>query len=110
MDQAELVSRLIEASAAERMALLADHDPHAGIELAQALKSLYFDTYSSDPQRAAGAADALTTLASANNHPEILAQAAWTSGMAELQLKGQVERAIEWIDEAAARFEALGQL
>ncbi|MDQ2996870.1 MAG: CHAT domain-containing protein, partial [Chloroflexota bacterium] len=110
MDQAELVARLVEASAAERVTLLADHDLHAGVELAQAFKSLYFDIYSSDPQRAAGAADALTTLASVNDHPEILALAAWTSGMAELQLKGQVERAIEWIDEAAARFEALGQL
>src|SRR5262245_48569452 len=109
MDRAELVSRLIVAEPAEQAALLARHGAR-GVELAQALKATYLDTYSSDPQCAAGAAAALTALASANDHPEILALAAWTSGMAELQLKGQVERAIEWIDQAAARFEAIGQL
>ena len=109
MDQTELVSRLIIAGPAEQAALLAQHDASGGVELARALKATYLDTYSSDPQRAASAAAALTTLAGANDHPEILALAAWTSGMAELQLKGQVERAIEWIDEAAARFEAIGQ-
>jgi CHAT domain-containing protein/tetratricopeptide (TPR) repeat protein len=109
MDQAELVSSLIVAGPAEQSTLLAQHAAHVGVELAQALKAIYLDTYSSDPQRAAGAAAALSALASANDHPEILALAAWTSGMAELQLKGQVERAIERIDEAAARFEAIGQ-
>src|SRR5215211_3129895 len=104
MNLAELVLQLVAASAAERAALLVDHDASAGVELAQALKAIYFDTYSSDPQRAAAAAAALTDLASANDHPEILAVAAWTSGMAALQLNGQIERAIEWIDEAAARF------
>src|SRR5688500_1133088 len=109
MDQAELVSSLIVAGPAEQAALLAQHAARVGVELAQALKAIYLDTYSSDPQRAAGAAAALTALARANDHPEILALAAWTTGMAELQLKGQVERAIEWIDEAAARFEAIDQ-
>ena len=109
MNLDELVSRLVAAGAAERAALLAPHASWAGVELAQALKAIYFDTYSSDPQRAAGAAAALAALASANDHPEIQALAAWTSGMAALQLEGQVERAIARIDDAAARFEALGQ-
>src|SRR6266508_4096209 len=110
MNLDELVSRLVAAGAAERAALLAPHASWAGVELAQALKAIYFDTYSSDPQRAASAAAALAALASANDHPEIQALAAWTSGMAALQLEGQVERAIARIDEAAARFEALGQI
>ena len=75
MDQAELVSRLVAASAAERAALLERHDSRAGVELAQALKATYFDTYSSDPQRAAAAAAALTALASTNDHPVV----AWTT-------------------------------
>jgi CHAT domain-containing protein/tetratricopeptide (TPR) repeat protein len=110
MDLAELVSRMIAAGTAQRAALLADQDGRSGLALAQALKATYLDTYSSDTQRAAGAAAALADLASMNDHPEIQALAAWTNGMAALQLEGQVEQAIQWIDEAAARFEALGQL
>jgi CHAT domain-containing protein len=106
----DLVSRLVAASASERAALLARYGAASGVELAQALKAIYVDTYSSDPQRAGGAAATLTALASANPHPEIQALAAWTSGMAALQLEGQIERAIQRIDEAAARFKALGQL
>jgi CHAT domain-containing protein/tetratricopeptide (TPR) repeat protein len=109
MNLVDLVPRLVAASAAEQAALLARYDSWAGVELAQALKAIYFDTYSSDPQRAAGAAAALTALGNTNDHPEIQALSAWTSGMAALQLEGQVERAIERIDEAAARFEAIGQ-
>src|SRR5437016_479625 len=110
MDQADRVSRLVAASAAKRAALLAGHASQDGVELAQALKALYLDTYSSDPQRAAGAAATLAALASTNDHPEVQALAAWTSGMAALQLEGQVERAIALIDDAAARFKALDQL
>src|SRR4051812_43830980 len=104
-----LVARLIAAGAAERAALLARPGWWSGVELAQALKAIYFDSYSSDPQRAAAAAAALAALAGVNDHPEIQALAAWTSGVAALQLEGQVERAIRQIDEAAERFEALGQ-
>src|SRR6266498_4359774 len=109
MNLDELVSRLVAAGAAERAALLAPHASWAGVELAQALKAIYFDTYSSDPQRAAGAAAALVALAGIDANPEIQALAAWTSGVAALQIEGQVERAIARIDEAAARFEAIGQ-
>jgi CHAT domain-containing protein/tetratricopeptide (TPR) repeat protein len=109
MDRAELATRLAAADETERAALLARHGTLAGVELAQALKAIYFDTYSSDPHHAAGAAAALAALASADDTAEIQALAAWTSGMAALQLEGQVERAITRIDEAAARFEALGQ-
>jgi CHAT domain-containing protein/tetratricopeptide (TPR) repeat protein len=109
MNRAKLVSQLIAASTAERTALLKRQDSRAGVELAQALKAIYLDTYSSDPQRAAGAAAALAALASTNDNLEIQALSVWTSGMAALQLEGQVERAITRIDEAAARFETLGQ-
>lgn len=110
MNLAELVSRLVTAGAAERAELLTRHGVRAGAELAEALKAVYFDTCNSDPQRAAGAAGALADLASLDARPAIAALAAWISGMAALQLEGQVERAIQRINEAAAGFEALGQL
>ncbi len=109
MNPAELAERLALAGDSERAALLAGCDPLARVELAQALRQLYFDTYSSDPQQAAGAAAALVALAGIDANPEIQALAAWTSGVAALQIEGQVERAIARIDEAAARFEAIGQ-
>src|SRR6185295_11652296 len=76
---------------------------------ARALKALYLDNNASDPVRAAGAAEALTMLAAVADDPEVRALAAWTSGMAALQLEGRVERAIPQIDEATTQFEALGQ-
>jgi len=109
VNPAELAERLALAGDMERTALLAGCDLLARVDLAKALKELYFNTYSSDPQRAAGAAAALVALASIDTTPEIQALAAWTSGMAALQIEGQVERAIALIDEAAARFEAIDQ-
>ena len=109
MNPADLAERLALAGEAERARLLAGYDPLGRIELAQALKARYFDTYSSDPQQAAGAAVALASLASLAANLEIQALAAWTSGMAALQIEGNVDRAIVLIDEAAARFEAIGQ-
>jgi len=109
VNPAELAERLALAGDIERAALLAGCDPLARVDLAQALKHLYFDSYSSEPQRAGGAAAALAALVDIDANPEIQALAAWTSGMAALQIEGQVERAIALIDEAAARFGVLGQ-
>src|SRR4051812_46166641 len=109
MDRAELAARLTTATATERSILLDRYAALADRDLAQALKALYLETNSSEPQRASGAAAALTGLASANADPEIQALAAWTSGMAALQIEGQIERAITRIDDAAAQFEALRQ-
>jgi CHAT domain-containing protein len=107
MDRADLAAQLAAASGAERAPLLASHAALADLALAEALKALYFDTITSDPQRAAGAAAALGILAEINQHPEIQALAAWTRGLAALQIEGQSERAIQSLDQAAARFEEL---
>lgn len=109
MDRPQLASRLAAVGEPERAALLAAHSAMADVDLARQLKALYFATNDSDPARAAGAAAALRSLAAVNAEAEILALAAWTSGMALLQIDGQVGAAIDRIDEAAARLTALGQ-
>jgi len=109
VNPAEFAERLARAGDSERAASLTVCEPFARVGVALALKDLYFSTYSSDPQLAAGAAAALAALASIDTTPEILALAAWIGGTAALQLEGHVERAITLIDEAAARFEAIGQ-
>ena len=109
IDVPELAALLVAADRAECIVLLGRHPNLTGLPLAYALKGIYFDNYSSDPQLAARAAAATVDLAEVNDHPEIRALAVWTSGLAALQLEGRVERAIRLIDDAAARFEALGR-
>jgi CHAT domain-containing protein len=109
MDRDALAALLAGADAGERADVLARHAEIADLGLAHALKELYYATNTSEPQRASAAAAALGALAHANEHPEIQALAAWTAGMAAVQIEGQIERAIERLDDAAARFEQLGQ-
>jgi len=104
----ELATRLA-SDAGERAALLACHAALADVALAQALKALYFDTHSSDPARAAGAAASLQALTQITDEPEVRALASWACGMAALQLEGRVEQSIPLIEAAAAEFDALGQ-
>ena len=77
--------------------------------LARALKAFYDQHKTSQPARAAGAAAAARLLAAMRPEPEVEALAAWTEGMAALQIDGQMERALALLDRAAAGFEALGQ-
>ena len=78
------------------------------VDLARALKSLYDDTESSDPARAAAAAGALMALANTADDPEVRGLAAWTNGMARLD-RGQMEEAIACLNDAEAQFLALEQ-
>lgn len=107
-EQVSIANQVAAASPEERSALLVQFssDPNG---LARALKNLYFDSYSSLPALAAGAADALDDLAVLSPQAEILALASWTRGMAALQLEGAFERAIQLIDAAAEQFGALEQ-
>jgi CHAT domain-containing protein/tetratricopeptide (TPR) repeat protein len=77
--------------------------------LARALKAFYDQHKTSQPARAAGAAAAARLLAAMRPEPEVEALAAWTEGMAALQIDGQMERALGLLDRAVARFETLGQ-
>ena len=109
MDRAALAACLAAAADADYAALLADHAAFADAQLAWELKDLYFATSASDPIQATGAAAALTALSRLADDGEIRALAAWTAGLVALQVDGQMERAIERLDQAAAQFERLGQ-
>ncbi len=109
MDPAAFAASLAAASADERQRMLARHAGHADIAVAYALKALFDDTKTRDPHRAAGAAAALAALAARIADPEIEALATWTAGIAALQLEGEMARAVEHLNAAAARFLALGK-
>jgi CHAT domain-containing protein len=106
VDRAELAARLAAADDAERAMLLKRYGALADIDLARALKSLYDDTESSDPARAADAVGALMALADTADDPEVRGLAAWTNGMARLD-RGQMEEAIAYLNDAEAQFLAL---
>jgi CHAT domain-containing protein len=108
VDRAELAARLAAADDAERARLLKRYGALADVALARALKSLYDDTESGDPARAAGAAVALMSLADTADDSEARGLAAWTNGMVMLD-RGQMEEAIGYLNDAEAQFLALGQ-
>jgi CHAT domain-containing protein len=89
----------------------------SALALAWALKDLCYAAWSSEPLRAAKAAEALHTLCTggasasrtATTHAlEIEALAAWTGGIADLT-RGQMSQATEQFDHAHALFHGLGQ-
>jgi len=108
VDRAELAARLAAVDDAERAMLLKRYGALVDVDLARALKSLYDDTESNDPARAAGAAVALMALADTADDPEVRGLAAWTNGMARLD-RGQMEEAIACLNDAEAQFLALGR-
>ncbi|HSH79364.1 MAG TPA: tetratricopeptide repeat protein, partial [Herpetosiphonaceae bacterium] len=108
MEPAELAGRLASAGPEERASLLAGHEAIVDLRLARALKALYDETESSDPSRAAGATAALADVARAVDDQEASALAAWTTGMVALDA-GRMEAAIGHLEDAEARFMALGQ-
>jgi CHAT domain-containing protein len=77
--------------------------------LARALKALYIEAISGNPQLASAAAAGLVSLAEGAPGAEAQALASWTSGMAALQIEGRAEASIALIDRAAAQFAALEQ-
>src|SRR4051794_30753356 len=109
MERPALAELLATADDAERAALLAEHTSIIDAALARALKALFDETKISAPQRAVAASAALLVVAEGTRDDEIHALAAWTAGLAALQLAGQPERALTYLDEAAARFDAAGQ-
>ncbi len=108
MDHTELALTLAQSGDDERADILHRYIDLADLALAQALKQLYEDTESSDPELAANAAAALELLSTHVAHPEIAALAAWTSGMAALDA-GQMEQALAHLEAAEAGFLALNQ-
>lgn len=109
MNAATLAQALVTADPPNRPPLLAAHAEWSGPDLAEALRSIYFASYSSTPAQAAAAAAALTVLAETTPDPTIQAVADWIAGLAALQLEGRLDEAIVRIDAAAAGFIALGR-
>ncbi len=109
MQHAELAALLVEASKAEREALLRHNSDLGDVELAYLLKDICLGGWSSEPTRALAAAEALKVLFQFNSDPQIAALRAWSSGL-EALVQGQLERAVEQLDESQARFLALDKL
>ena len=76
---------------------------------ARSLKHRYDLLRERDPTQAAQTAADLRALARDETDPEVVALAAWTAGLAALQLDGEAARAIELLDDAVERYAELGQ-
>jgi CHAT domain-containing protein len=108
MQHAELATLLVEAGNAEREALLAANSDLADARLGYILKDICLAGWSSHPARALGAAAALRLLFVKTKDREIAALRAWTSGL-EALIQGQMDRALEDLEDAQARFLALNK-
>lgn len=108
MTREDLAARLVAADDNDRAALFEEQATLLDSDLAQSIKALFDDAKYNDPLRAHRAAGTLDYLARLTSQPRITAYAIWTAGVALLQLDGQAELSIPKLDEAAARFEALG--
>jgi CHAT domain-containing protein len=106
MERAELAARLVAADDAARVALLSKHQSLADASLAYTLKDICLEAWASDPASATSAAAALDALARFKTNAEVSACAAWSAGIAAL-VAGQMERAVEHLDDAEARFISL---
>jgi CHAT domain-containing protein len=107
MERAELAALLIASDDAEREALLRSQALLADAALAYTLKDICLDSWASDPTRSTAAAAALEAFTRYTQEGEVAACAAWSAGLASL-VAGQMERAVEHLDDAEARFVALG--
>jgi CHAT domain-containing protein len=92
--------------AAQRDALLSQAADLPALELAIALKQLYFAHNQSSPAVANGAAAALEALAEREREPRIRALAHWVRGMT-CGLQGEMEASVRWLRYAIASFECL---
>jgi CHAT domain-containing protein len=108
MQHAELAALLVDASDAEREALLREHSALADVNLAYLLKDICLEAWSTHPARAVGAAASLRILAIFSPLPEVPALRAWGNGLKAIA-DGQMEDALNALEEAHARFLDLGQ-
>ena len=108
MQHAELATRLVDSSDANREKLLWENVVLADVELAYRLKDICLDGWSSHPAQALGAAASLRLLSNIRSNPEIKALAAWATGLQEL-VRGQMELAISELEDSERRFLSLGK-
>jgi len=108
MQHAELAALLVAAGNAEREALLQENSALANVQLAQTLKDICLEGWSSNPAQALRAAAVLQLLSQLNPDPEIAALCAWSAGL-EALIHGQMEHALVRLEDAHARFVTLDQ-
>ena len=108
MQHAELATRLVDSSDANREKLLWENVVLADVELAYRLKDICLDGWSTHPAQALGAAASLRLLSKIRTNPEIKALAAWAAGLQEL-VRGQMELAISELEDSERRFLSLGK-
>ena len=107
MELAELAARFVDSDDAERERLLHTHPTEANAGLAYALKDICLDAWAGEPARATRAAVALAFLSHQTNDGQVAACAAWGAGLSAL-VAAQMKSAIAHLDDAEARFIALG--
>ena len=108
MQHAELATVLVNASNAEREALLQQHCELADVRLAYALKEICQAAWRTDPNRSIQSAATLRLLHKQNTNPEIEALADWAAGITALT-QAQLDRAVALLDKAEARLMSLGK-
>ncbi len=100
--------RLTEPDAAPWPAELAGSSSADRIALAWAVKDLCIQAWSQEPQRTHRCAALLQALVSRGGGSEVAAAAAWCEGLAQLT-RGQMESAMDWLDQAQQQLATLGQ-
>lgn len=108
MTQQELAEVFVAASDDELVRLCGEHRQRIDVELAWAVKDIWYRAWHSDPPRAARTADVLREICKVNDHAEVRAITAWTAGIAAI-IRGEMEHAIEHLDSAAIQFERISQ-
>ena len=108
MQHAELATRLVNSSDANRETLLAENSVLADVELAYKLKDICLEGWSTHPAQALGAAASLQLLSSVRTHPEIRALAAWAAGLQAL-VRGEMQLAIAELEVSEQGFLNLGK-
>ena len=108
MQHAELATRLVNSSDANRETLLAENSVLADVELAYKLKDICLEGWSTHPAQALGAAASLQLLSSVRTHPEIRALAAWAAGLQAL-VRGEMQLAISELEVSEQGFLNLGK-
>jgi CHAT domain-containing protein len=108
MQHAELATRLVNSSDANRAILLSENAVLADVELAYKLKDICLEGWSTHPAQALGAATSLQLLSGLRAHPEIKALAAWAAGL-EALIGGEMEVAISELEHSERGFLSLGK-
>ena len=108
MQHAELATRLVNSSDANREILLAENSVLADVELAYKLKDICLEGWSTHPAQALGAAASLQLLSNVRSHPEIRALAAWAAGLQAL-VRGEMQLAIAELEVSEQGFLNLGK-